>query len=68
MLMISALQADGLDNDGTATMRVWTTNFKMYNVNLVNTYGEGSQALAVSAQAEVGATGSKVATYHADDE
>ncbi|KAF2732331.1 carbohydrate esterase family 8 protein [Polyplosphaeria fusca] len=38
-------------NDKTATVRAWSTNFKMYNINLVNTYGKGSQALALSAQA-----------------
>lgn len=42
-----------LTDDETATMRVWTTNFKLYNVNLVNTRGEGTQALALSASAGV---------------
>lgn len=46
-------QDDGLDNDGTATLRVWTSDFKLYNVNVENTYGEGSQALALSASAGV---------------
>jgi pectinesterase len=40
-------------NDLTATLRVHTTNFKLYNVNVVNSYGEGSQAVALSAFAEV---------------
>ncbi|KAI7160186.1 hypothetical protein D0869_08113 [Hortaea werneckii] len=38
-------------NDLTATVRAHSSNFKMYNLNLENTYGEGSQALALSAQA-----------------
>jgi pectinesterase len=33
----------------TATLRAHTTNLKVYNINLVNTRGKGSQALAVSA-------------------
>ncbi|KAF2242430.1 carbohydrate esterase family 8 protein [Trematosphaeria pertusa] len=45
----SLSQANGLSNDGTATLRAWTTNLKVYNINLVNSYGKGSQALAVSA-------------------
>lgn len=46
-------QEDVDNNDATATLRVWTSNFKLYNVNVVNSYGEGSQALALSAYAEV---------------
>lgn len=49
----SGSQADGSNNDETATMRVWTTDVKVYNLNVENTYGEGSQALALSASAEV---------------
>lgn len=45
-------QDDGIGNDETATLRAWSTNFKVYNINLVNTRGKGSQALAVSAQAD----------------
>lgn len=44
-------QSDGVDNDNTATLRAWTTNLKVYNINLVNTRGSGSQALALSASA-----------------
>jgi pectinesterase len=44
-------QSDGLNNDQTATLRAWSTNFRVYNINLVNTRGSGSQALAVSASA-----------------
>ncbi|RGP70966.1 pectinesterase precursor [Fusarium sporotrichioides] len=47
-------QADGLNNDGTATLRVKATNFKLYNVNVANTYGQGSQAVALSAYADSG--------------
>lgn len=45
--------ADESTDDETATLRVWTTEFKMYNVNVKNTYGSGSQALALSASATV---------------
>ncbi|KAG9599210.1 pectin lyase-like protein, partial [Aureobasidium melanogenum] len=38
-------------DDLTATLRAWSTNFKLYNVNLANTYGEGKQALALNAAA-----------------
>ncbi|KAF2223193.1 pectin lyase fold/virulence factor [Elsinoe ampelina] len=44
-------QDDSANNDLTATLRAWTTNLKVYNVNLVNTRGQGSQALALSASA-----------------
>ncbi|KAI8931302.1 hypothetical protein NX059_011644 [Plenodomus lindquistii] len=42
-------QDDSPNNDATATLRAHTTNLKVYNINLVNTRGKGSQALAVSA-------------------
>ncbi|KAG5764712.1 hypothetical protein H9Q72_007217 [Fusarium xylarioides] len=47
-------QADGLNNDGTATLRVKAANFKLYNVNVANTYGKGSQAVSLSAYADSG--------------
>lgn len=47
-------QADGLSDDETGTLRVQATNFKMYNVNVANTYGQGSQAIALSAYADSG--------------
>ncbi|POS69020.1 pectinesterase [Diaporthe helianthi] len=50
----SKSQADGLGNDETATLRVKAVNFKLYNVNVANTYGKGSQALALSAFADSG--------------
>lgn len=37
------------NNDGTATLRAWGDGLKLYNVNLVNSRGSGSQALALSA-------------------
>lgn len=39
-------------DDLTATVRAWTTNFKMYNINILNTFGHTSsdgQNLALSA-------------------
>lgn len=48
----SKSQSDGLTNDETATLRAATSNLKVYNINLVNTRGKGSQALAVSAQGD----------------
>jgi pectinesterase len=45
-------QDDGLNDDQTATFRAWTTNLKVYNVNIVNTRGSGSQAVALSAYAD----------------
>jgi len=47
----------GLDtassDDATGTVRAETENLKMYNVNMINTHGQGSQALAVSANVGV---------------
>ncbi|KAI1847536.1 hypothetical protein JX265_000787 [Neoarthrinium moseri] len=50
----SKSQADGLSNDETATLRVKAANFKLYNVNVNNGYGKGSQAVALSAYADSG--------------
>ncbi|KAL1637774.1 hypothetical protein SLS56_000329 [Neofusicoccum ribis] len=44
-------QADGLDNDGTATLAVHTGDIAIYNIDVANTYGSGSQAVALSAYA-----------------
>ncbi|WYZ43734.1 hypothetical protein EsH8_VII_000170 [Colletotrichum jinshuiense] len=52
-------QADGLDNDGSATLRVKAKDFKLYNVNVANTYGKGSQAVALSAYTDSGFYGSQ---------
>lgn len=47
-------QTPGLaNNDATATVRLWTSNVKFYNLNIANTFGQaatGGQALALSAQ------------------
>lgn len=47
-------QTPGLaNNDATATVRLWTSNVKFYNLNIANTFGNaatGGQALAISAQ------------------
>lgn len=42
-------QANKPNNDETGTLRVKNNGFKMYNVNVENTWGKGSQALALSA-------------------
>ncbi|KAF3808910.1 Pectinesterase [Colletotrichum gloeosporioides] len=47
-------QADGLTDDETGTLRVKAKNFKLYNVNVVNAYGQGSQAIALSSYADSG--------------
>ncbi|KAI0130353.1 family 8 carbohydrate esterase [Xylariales sp. AK1849] len=39
------------NNDASGTLRVHAANVKVYNVNVINSYGEGSQAIALSAQA-----------------
>jgi pectinesterase len=44
-------QADGSTNDETAALRAWTAGFSVYNINIVNSYGSGSQAVALSAAA-----------------
>lgn len=46
--------ASGLTDDETGTLRVQATNFKAYNINIVNSYGKGSQAIALSAYAASG--------------
>jgi pectinesterase len=51
-------QNDGLSNDETATLRVKAKGFRLYNVNVVNSYGEGSQAVALSAAVNSGYYGS----------
>jgi pectinesterase len=42
-------QDNSPNNDATATLRAGIANLKVYNINLVNTRGQGSQALALSA-------------------
>ncbi|KAI1826457.1 carbohydrate esterase family 8 protein [Xylaria intraflava] len=41
-------------NDASGTLRVHADNVKVYNVNVENSYGQGSQAIALSAQASSG--------------
>ena len=41
------------NNDATSTVRLWTSNVKLYNLNIANTFGQSAtngQALALSAQ------------------
>ncbi|KAH7305512.1 family 8 carbohydrate esterase [Stachybotrys elegans] len=47
-------QANAGNNDRSATLRVHAANVKVYNLNVVNSFGPGSQALALSAQASSG--------------
>ncbi|KAI1869171.1 uncharacterized protein JN550_005801 [Neoarthrinium moseri] len=42
------------NNDASGTVRAHSDNFKMYNVNVINSYGKGSQAIALSAQGSGG--------------
>lgn len=56
-------QNDGLNNDETGTLRVKTPNFRLYNVNVENSYGEGSQAVALSAYSDSGFYGSLFRGY-----
>lgn len=41
------------NNDLTGTLRVHTENFKLYNVDVINSWGVGSQAIALSTYATV---------------
>jgi pectinesterase len=59
----SKSQADGLSNDETATLRVKAADFKLYNVNVANGYGKGSQAVALSAYADSGYYGCAFTGY-----
>jgi pectinesterase len=59
----SKSQADGLSNDETGTLRVKATDFKLYNVNVNNGYGKGSQAIALSAYADSGYYGCAFTGY-----
>ncbi|KAK8085729.1 pectinesterase [Apiospora hydei] len=59
----SKSQADGLSNDETATLRVKAADFKMYNVNVNNGHGAGSQAVALSAYADGGYYGCAFTGY-----
>ncbi|OLN89994.1 Pectinesterase 5 [Colletotrichum chlorophyti] len=51
---LSRQVANLTSNDQTATLRLWSDNIKIYNLNIANTFGQADkngQALAVSAQA-----------------
>ena len=41
-----------MGNDGSATLRAEVGNIKVYNINIVNSYGKGSQAVAASVQGD----------------
>ncbi|KAK5651441.1 hypothetical protein OQA88_12448 [Cercophora sp. LCS_1] len=50
-LLSSLSQANGLSNDETGTLRVHSkAGVKIYNIDMVNGYGKGSQAVALSVQ------------------
>lgn len=53
-LVYGLSQDDGIGNDETGTLRVKTDGFRLYNVNVENSRGEGSQAVALSAYADSG--------------
>jgi pectinesterase len=38
--------------DGSSTANIVSANFKAYNINFKNTYGAGTQAVAVTANAD----------------
>lgn len=52
-----------ITNDDTATLRVRSPDFKLYNVNVENTFGEGSQAVALSAFEDSGYYGCQLWGY-----
>lgn len=43
-----------ISNDETATLRVKSAGFRLYNVDVDNSFGKGSQAVALSAYADSG--------------
>ncbi|KAI5841745.1 carbohydrate esterase family 8 protein [Morchella snyderi] len=45
-------QDDSANNDATATIRAFSVGLKIYNVNIANTRGKGSQAVALSSQGD----------------
>lgn len=56
-------QDDGLTDDETGTLRVHAADFKLYNVDIVNSRGEGSQAIALSAYDDSGYYGVSLQGY-----
>jgi pectinesterase len=59
----SLSQAHGLSNDESGTLRVKAKGVRLYNVNVNNGYGKGSQAVALSAQADSGYYGCRFTGY-----
>lgn len=53
----------GYSNDETGTLRVKADGFRLYNVDVENSFGEGSQAIALSAYADSGYYGSRFIGY-----
>ncbi|KAK4180304.1 family 8 putative carbohydrate esterase [Triangularia setosa] len=53
----------GASNDETGTLRVKANGVKIYNLNIVNSYGKGSQAVALSAYADSGYYGCSFQGY-----
>ncbi|KAF3937511.1 Pectinesterase [Dactylella cylindrospora] len=47
---LSRLTPGLTSNDQTSTIRLWSSNVRFYNLNIANSFGKGSQALALSAQ------------------
>lgn len=47
MIVFGLLQKDGLNNDGMVMLCVKVNGFWLYNVNVKNLYGEGSQVVVV---------------------
>ncbi|KAL9055784.1 MAG: hypothetical protein Q9162_003318 [Coniocarpon cinnabarinum] len=45
----SASLSQAGSDDKTGTLRAWNDNFKLYNVDIANSYGKGEQAIALSA-------------------
>lgn len=56
-------QADGYTNEQTSALHVLANGFRLYNVNVENTHGQGSQAVAMSAYADSGFYGSSFKSF-----
>ncbi|KAK1759613.1 pectinesterase [Echria macrotheca] len=60
----SKSQADGLSNDESATLRIKSPGgVKVYNIDIENGYGKGSQAVAVSVEVDAGFYGVSLRGY-----
>jgi pectinesterase len=55
--------SQGYSNDETATLRVKCDGFRLYNVDVENSYGEGTQAVALSAYSNSGFYGTRLIGY-----